>query len=105
MNFQQLFPELPVQIGFGVVAGLIVGYTCKKVTKYVAIILGVLFIALQLLAYYKFVAVNWENVATATESALKATAASSPFWWKILVHNFPYAGSFAIGFAIGFKKG
>lgn len=104
MDVNYLLP-ITVQLSFGIIAGIIVGYTFKKVTKLLAIILGLFFFGLQLLAYYKLVIVNWEAIAGITENLLQITTASSPLWWKILINNFPYAATFSIGFMIGFKKG
>src|SRR5690606_24987811 len=47
------------QVGFGAIAGFIAGYALKKVGKVVAIFLGLIFIAIQLLAWSGFVSVNW----------------------------------------------
>jgi len=38
-------------LGFGGITGAIVGYTAKKVTKVVAILLGLVFILIQVLVY------------------------------------------------------
>lgn len=54
-----LLPDSLPTLGFGGIAGFIVGYRAKKITKLTAILLGVLFIAVQLLAYFGFVTVNW----------------------------------------------
>lgn len=105
MDIKTLFPAIALQLSFGFIAGIIVGYTCKKLTKLVAIVLGVFFIGLQILAYYKFIHVDWQSIGKATEGAIKATASSSPLWWTILTTHFPYVGAFSIGFVIGFRKG
>src|SRR5690606_23339444 len=47
------------QLGFGAVAGFIAGYALKKVGKLLAIALGILFVALQLLAWSGFISVDW----------------------------------------------
>ncbi|OQA17525.1 MAG: FUN14 family protein [bacterium ADurb.Bin363] len=105
MNFQSLLPAIVIQIGFGFISGIIVGYTFKKLTRLLAIVLGLLFITIQILAYYKFIMVNWDAIEKAAYKAIAVTTASSPLWWKILITNFPYIGTFTLGFIIGFRKG
>lgn len=104
MDINSLLP-VTIQLSFGLIAGIIVGYTFKKITKLLAILLGLFFMGIQILAYYKFVSVNWEKVAEVTENAISATASTSPFWWNVLTTNFPYVATFSMGFIIGFKKG
>jgi uncharacterized membrane protein (Fun14 family) len=103
----QLLPDSAPTLGFGGVAGLIVGYTAKKLTKLAAILLGVLFIAVQLLAYYGFITVNWGNVQETAVHVWRgpegATLADQA--WHVLSANLPFAGGFAGGFAVGFKLG
>ena len=59
-NLITLAPYLQ-QISFGLLAGFAAGYALKKVGKLLAVALGLLFIALQVLAYYGFVTVNWRR--------------------------------------------
>ena len=95
------------QLGFGGVAGMMVGYASKKVTKLVALALGLLFITVQGLVYMKFVSVDWNAVQqTATHvwrDAQGITLADRA--WDVLSANLPFGGGFAAGFAIGFKIG
>jgi uncharacterized membrane protein (Fun14 family) len=105
MDIGTLFPAIAIELSFGFIAGIIVGYTCKKLTRLVAIVLGLFFIGIQILAYYKFIYVDWQSIGKATEGAIKATTASTPLWWAILITHFPYVGAFSIGFVIGFRKG
>lgn len=96
-----------VGLGFGGVAGLVVGYTAKKVTKLAAILLGVVFIVLQLLVYQGYVTVNWPAVQQTAETVWKdpqgVTLAERA--WQIISGNLPFGGGFAAGFALGFKLG
>jgi len=58
-DWSQLFGSTLAPLGFGGVAGAIVGYTAKKLTKLVALGLGLLFIAVQLLVHYGLIEVHW----------------------------------------------
>lgn len=93
-------------LGFGGCTGAAVGYAAKKLTKMLALLLGLLFIALQLLAYYGFVHVDWVAVQTTAEKAINGDAASTgQRLWEVLAANLPWGGGFAAGFVIGFKLG
>ncbi len=98
--------SLPM-LGFGGAAGCIVGYTAKKMTKLTALLLGALFITVQVLAYFGFVTVNWNLVRETAEAAWRtpdgATLADRA--WTVITANLPFAGGFATGFALGFKLG
>ena len=94
-------------LGFGGVAGAIVGYTAKKVTKLVALLLGVVFIVIQLLAYQGLLTVDWHAVQTTAEGVWAdphgVTVADRV--WAMLSANLPFGGAFIAGFALGFKMG
>ena len=95
------------QLGFGGVAGMMVGYASKKVTKLVALALGLLFITVQGLVYLKFVSVDWNAVqqtaAHVWRDAQGVTLADRV--WDVLSANLPFGGGFVAGFAMGFKFG
>ena len=101
-----LGPILP-SLGFGGAAGLAVGYTAKKLTKLLALLLGCAFILLQLAAYEGFVTVNWD--------AVQGTAAhvwTDPHGvtladrlWEIVTANLPFGSGFVAGFALGLRLG
>jgi uncharacterized membrane protein (Fun14 family) len=94
-------------LGFGGAAGLVVGYAAKKVTKVVALVLGLLFIVLQVLAYNELISVNWGVVQQAAQQAWTdphgVTLADRA--WTIITANLPFGGGFITGFALGFKLG
>jgi len=107
MDVGQLLNGPLAPLGFGGVAGAIVGYTAKKVTKLAALVLGGVFILVQILAYEGFVEVHWDQVQKVAEStwqdAQGVTLAQRA--WEILIANLPFGAGFATGFAIGFKIG
>jgi uncharacterized membrane protein (Fun14 family) len=94
-------------LGFGGIAGAIVGYTAKKLTKLAAILLALVFILIQVLAYQGWIQVEW----TAVEESAKnvwvddsgVTLADRA--WTVLTANLPFGGAFIAGFALGFKLG
>jgi uncharacterized membrane protein (Fun14 family) len=94
------------QLGFGGLTGAVAGYAAKKVTKWVAIALGLIFILLQLLAYKGFIAINWGEIGSAAQPHLVEGGRSTlSAIWRVLTHNLPFGAAFAGGFWLGFKKG
>jgi uncharacterized membrane protein (Fun14 family) len=107
MDASSLFAELGPDLGFGGVAGAVVGYTAKKVTKLVALALGLVFIVIQAFVYLELVSVNWPAVQTGAEQVWSdphgVTLADRA--WSILSANLPFGAAFVAGFALGFKVG
>ncbi|HXQ20832.1 MAG TPA: FUN14 domain-containing protein [Candidatus Acidoferrales bacterium] len=107
MDWGQLLGGWAGSLGFGGVAGAVVGYTAKKVTKLVALALGLTFILVQVLVYKGFITVDWGAVQSSAETVWKdphgVTLADQA--WQILSANLPFGGGFVTGFAIGFKLG
>ena len=107
MDLSQLFGSSLASLGFGGVAGAVVGYTAKKVTKLVALVLGLAFILVQVLVYQGLVSVNWGAVQTTAEGVWTdpqgVTLAEHA--WAILTANLPFGGGFVTGFVLGFKLG
>jgi uncharacterized membrane protein (Fun14 family) len=94
-------------LGFGGLAGAAVGYAAKKMTKLLALLLGLLFIAIQLLAYNGFLQVDWAALQTSAEQAVNSEDGRglAERAWQMLTSNLPWSGGFVAGFAIGFKLG
>ncbi len=95
------------QIGFGAIAGFIAGYALKKVGKVVAIVLGLIFIAVQVLAWSGFISVNWNVVQEQVDPML--TGESLQGTWSALIslltYNIPFAAAFVPAFVLGLKRG
>ncbi len=90
-------------LGFGGVAGLCVGYTLKKFAKLAALVLGIVFMAIQGLAYDQLITVGWQ-----TGNLVLPEASIQQAWMgfmSVLTYNFPFAGAFLSGFYFGFRKG
>jgi len=104
---QELLSGPWATLGFGGVAGAAVGYTAKKVTKLAALLLGALFIAVQLLVYWDFIDVHWETVQSTAQGVWQdsqgVTLAERA--WHVISANLPFGGGFVAGFALGFKLG
>ena len=95
------------QLGFGGVAGAIVGYTSKKLTKLAALLLGLVFLVIQGLVYLRFVSVDWNAVQQTAEHLWtdQQGVTLAQHAWEIISANLPFGGGFVAGFALGFKLG
>lgn len=107
MDATTMLKGIAPELGFGGVAGAVVGYASKKVTKLVALALGLMFIAIQALVYMQYITVDWRAVQDSAEQVWTdpqgVTLAEHA--WQILSANLPFGAGFATGFAIGFKLG
>jgi uncharacterized membrane protein (Fun14 family) len=107
MDLSRLLGGQAASLGFGGVAGLVVGYTAKKVTKLAALALGLTFILLQVLAHEGLITVNWGAVQTTATHVWSdphgVTLADRA--WDVLAANLPFGSGFLGGFALGFKLG
>lgn len=106
-DLRALFGGPIASLGFGGVAGAVVGYTAKKVTKLAALILGLVFITVQVLVYLGFITVNWPTVQESMEGvwADPHGVTLTDRAWDVLTANLPFGGGFVAGFALGFKLG
>lgn len=108
MNGFDFFSNGPLaQLGFGGIAGAAVGYTAKKVTKLLALLLGATFILVQVLVHYGLITVNWGAVESSAQGVWTGpdgvTLADRA--WAIVRDQLPFGGAFVAGFALGFKMG
>lgn len=95
------------QLTFGALAGFAAGYALKKIGKIAALALGLFFIAIQLLAYYGYVEVNWLQIQEHVDPILKPDSLQA-LWEQIialLTQNLPFAASFIPGFIVGLRRG
>jgi len=100
-----LFGSLATQLGFGGVTGFIVGYAVKKILKFLVVLIGIFFVALQYLAYQGFITINYEKFEQAFRGlSFGATIGVEPLP-AFITANVPFLGSFVAGLAIGMAKG
>jgi len=100
----EIFPSLGYQLGLGGIGGFIVGYTLKKISKLIVFLIGLSIIALLYLSTQNIITINfnalWDAVA-----GLFGSAAGAFSWLVGLISLLPFAGSFVVGFLLGFKLG
>jgi uncharacterized membrane protein (Fun14 family) len=100
----EILSPLVYQLGVGAIGGFIVGYVLKKISKLIVIIIGLFIIALLYLGTKGIISINYEALWNALANSLGM--AGSAFSWIIgIISLLPFAGSFIIGFLLGFKLG
>ncbi|MDM7324269.1 MAG: FUN14 domain-containing protein [Thermus sp.] len=106
MELPDLSPYLG-QVTFGGLAGYAVGYALKKVGRFLAIILGLLFVAVQLLAQAGYIQVDWTRIQRDVEPFLQQPGLQG-LWERLLntlTHNLPFGASFMGGLILGLRAG
>jgi len=99
-----VLPQLGFQLGIGSVGGFIVGYFVKKLSKLAAFVIGLFIVALLYLGIRGIININYDALWAALRDSLGL--AESTFSWLIgLISLLPFAGSFVVGFLLGFKLG
>ncbi len=92
-------------LGVGGVLGFLAGMACKTLGRLAGCALGVVFILMQLLAYYGFAEWHWNRIAEfITGPAATAAEVATQRLWKILTYNLPFAGGFTAGFYLGLRR-
>jgi len=100
----ELLPPLVYQLGTGGVLGFVVGYAIKKMIKIAIVVMGIFAALLIYLEYEGIINVNYDKFAGLIERASGLSGEASQWILPIIAH-LPFAGSFIVGAALGFKMG
>ena len=94
-------------LGFGGVMGVAVGYATKKLGKLVLLAVGLVFLAVQWLAWEGWLHVDWASMEASAKAAwTDATGTTlAERAWQVVTADLPFGAAFAAGFALGVKLG
>jgi uncharacterized membrane protein (Fun14 family) len=95
---------LVYQLGIGGIGGFVAGYALKKLTKIVVVIIGLIILLLVYLGYRNIITINYGALGDSVSGALGLTGQAAEIISPIIAH-LPFAGSFGLGFFLGFKMG
>lgn len=99
-SIQQMLPDLSV----GALLGFATGVAVKFVGRIALIVVGLLFIAVQLLAWTGIITVDWLKLQSLTEPILQRGKESGVPWvLRMLTANIPFAGAFLAGLLLGLR--
>ena len=100
----EIFPSIGYQLGIGGIGGFIVGFAFKKMSKLIVIVLGLFIAALIYLGVKGIISINYDALWNSIANSLGM--AESAFSWIVgVISLLPFAGSFIVGFLLGFKLG
>jgi uncharacterized membrane protein (Fun14 family) len=92
-------------LGVGGLLGWFTGTAVKTMSRLLGCLLGVLFILMQVLAYYGLAEWHWEAIGEFIMGpAATAADVATTKLWAILTYNLPFSGGFATGFYIGLRR-
>lgn len=105
--------SIGASVGFGGIAGFLIGYAIKKVMKIMLVIIGLFFAALAYLSSQGIISINWDKFAatstgalTGVQNATGAIPSAADQTFSALANiGIPLTGSFAAAFVFGFMKG
>jgi uncharacterized membrane protein (Fun14 family) len=104
MHMSEILPSLGFQLGAGGIGGFIAGFIVKKISKLIALVVILFLAALMYLATQGIISINFTALFDAVEKGL-GLAGSGLSWLVGVISVLPFAGSFGIGFLLGFKLG
>lgn len=95
------------QLTFGGLAGFAVGFAIKTVGRWTAIIVGLIFVVVQVLASMGYIEVDWTRIQRDVEPLLQQEQVRTA--WDALVGvlttNLPFSGAFIAGLLLGLRRG
>lgn len=97
--------QLAVEFTLGVIIGVLIGFTAKKIGKLVAIIIGGQLILGKILESRGVLIINWDKLTgIASETTLLPPDPTPPSWAMTIFSAVSVGIGFGIGFFITFKK-
>jgi uncharacterized membrane protein (Fun14 family) len=100
----EIVTPLVFQLGAGGVGGFVVGYAIKKIAKLIVVLIGILLLGLIYLSSQGILEVNYSKLFDAIQGWLGG-AGQAVGWLTPIIAHLPFAGSFMVGFFLGFKMG
>jgi len=98
-----LRPILP-DLSVGALLGFATGVALRHIGRVVLIVVGVLFVTLQLLAYFDLISINWLRLQALTEPWLRQGGEQGVTWLRrVLTANLPFAGAYTAGLLLGLR--
>ena len=99
-----ILPLFGIQVGAGAIGGFLVGYAVKKISKLIVLLVVLFAVALIYLSLNEMIGVDYEAVWQAMADLL-GLAGSALLWLMGVLSLLPFAGSFLVGFLLGFILG
>lgn len=91
--------------GIGLLAGIVVGFISKKVSKILVFFIALVFILVQVAVYNGYIEVDWLSWKDTAVEIAKQTKLPTSSIKEIILRNIPFSIAAIVGFLFGFKKG
>lgn len=91
--------DLLLDMGYAGFAGFVVGFAVKRVLNFFLLLLGLYILSLMWLASKGIIEVHWGQIF----ALFKGMFVGFSEFVQGLIRKLAFAGSFVVGFAIGFK--
>ncbi|MEM3730506.1 MAG: FUN14 domain-containing protein [Candidatus Bathyarchaeia archaeon] len=100
----EIISPLIYQLGLGGIGGFIVGFTIKKLSKLIVMLIGIFIIILLYMGASGIISINYEKL-WGSLATLLSFLGEAAVWLIGLVSLIPFFGSFFVGFLLGLKVG
>lgn len=97
------FPPVMLTLGLGGFLGWAAATFIKATGRLIGCVIGLVFILMQVLAYYGIAQWHWDAIARAAAPLAHTAHHSTGVLWKILTYNLPFTGGFGAGFWWGIR--
>ncbi|MFN3870726.1 MAG: FUN14 domain-containing protein [Aquificaceae bacterium] len=91
--------DLLLDMGYAGFAGFVVGFAVRRILNFFLLLLGLYLLSLMWLSSKGIISVNWDQLFLLFKGMFEGFTA----FVHGLIRKLAFAGSFAVGFAIGFK--
>ncbi|MFC4452938.1 FUN14 domain-containing protein [Deinococcus sonorensis] len=99
----ELFGVLP-ELSLGAIFGYCAGYAIKKIGRMTLLLVGLLFLAVQILAWQGLVTVHWSELQARAAPWLQQGGQQLSGWGlKVLTTNLPFGGAFVAALLVGLR--
>ncbi|WP_425146882.1 FUN14 domain-containing protein [Deinococcus sp.] len=98
-----LLPLLP-DLSLGAILGFCAGYAIKRLGRMTALLVGLLFLAVQIMAWQGLLTLHWDKVQALTQPWLHQGGEALGRWGlRILQTNLPFGGGFVAALLLGLR--
>lgn len=105
MNAVDVLTPLLPDLSLGGLLGFCAGFAVKKASRVLILTVGVVFVLVQVLAYYGILTVHWTKVQELAEPMLQVGAKEGGAWaLDVLRANLPFGGAFVAGLLLGLRS-
>jgi uncharacterized membrane protein (Fun14 family) len=90
-------------LSLGAILGFCAGYAIKKIGRMTALIVGLLFLALQIMAWQGLLTIHWPRIQALADPWLHQSGQLGQWAMKILQTNLPFGGAFVAALLVGLR--